>query len=216
MGIYTMQYHKINSNQSLVIVGGGGHGRVVLDAAVLQGWTIKGFLDSNPNALLSTLDIPYLGTFDQINSITAHDDGSNTSCFVAIGKNTTRQNLLNEIRDAPCIIHPSAIIANDVVLDSGILIAAGVIINSGSTIGNGAILNTGCIVEHDCMIGECTHIAPGVILGGNVSVDANVLIGLGSRVIPGCHIGANTTIGAGSVVIQNVPVGATVMGVPAK
>ncbi len=93
---------------------------------------------------------------------------------------------------------------------------ANVVINIGAHIGNNVILNTACTVDHDCVIGAHAHIAPGVHLAGGVTVGEGTLMGIASAAIPGVSIGRWVTVGAGSVVIDNIPDGVTVTGLPAR
>lgn len=114
------------------------------------------------------------------------------------------------------IVHPSAIMAVDVVCFEGAQIMAGAVVQTGSRIGMNTLINTGCIVDHDCHIGNHTHISPGVTLSGGVRVGENAHVGTGATVIQGVQIGCNCLVAAGAVVIRDVPDGATVAGVPAK
>ena len=102
------------------------------------------------------------------------------------------------------VIHPSAVIAQDVSLDSGVQIMAGVIIQSGAKIGRYCIVNTGCIIDHDCIIDSKCHIAPGVTLSGGVSVGKATHIGTGTSVIQGITIGSDCIIAAGSIVHEDI------------
>lgn len=114
------------------------------------------------------------------------------------------------------VVHPSAIIAADVVLSEGVQVMAGAVIQAGCLIGENALINTGAIVDHDCHIGNHVHISPGVTLSGGVSVGENSHIGTGATVIQGIQIGRDCLVAAGAVVIRDVPDGVAVAGVPAK
>ncbi len=114
------------------------------------------------------------------------------------------------------VVHPSAIIATDVVLSEGAQIMAGAVIQTGCHIGMNAVINTGSILDHDCHIGDHAHIAPGVTLSGGVRVGENTHVGTGATVIQGIKLGRSSLVAAGAVVIRDVPDGVTVAGVPAK
>lgn len=114
------------------------------------------------------------------------------------------------------VVHPSAIIAIDVVLSEGVQIMAGAVIQAGCHVGMNTVINTGSIVDHDCHIGDHAHISPGVTLSGGVRVGENAHIGTGATVIQGIQIGRNSLVAAGAVVIRDVPEDVTVAGVPAK
>ncbi len=113
-------------------------------------------------------------------------------------------------------IHPSAIIAKNVQIGTGIFIAAGVIINTGSKIENNIILNTHSSIDHDCIIKNHAQIMPGSTLAGNVTVEELGVVGSGATIIPGKQIGVNSYVGAGAVVTKDVDKNTIVTGIPAK
>jgi sugar O-acyltransferase (sialic acid O-acetyltransferase NeuD family) len=204
----------------VLILGAGGHGQVVADIlirAYQAGARVCpiGFLDDNP-ALIGTsiIGIQVLGNIAQL------DDIDHDAIIVAIGDNRTRARIFKSVqaRGEQIInaIHPSAVVAPDVVLGLGVMICAGVVINTGTVIGDDVVLNTGCTIDHHNRIGDHVHIAPGVHTGGNVTIGEGSLVGIGSIVIPQCTVGAWSVIGAGSVVIRNIPAFATALGVPAR
>jgi UDP-perosamine 4-acetyltransferase len=226
----------------LILLGGGGHAKVVADAAIAQGHRLDGFLDDRADAALTALEYRHLGALNDWRRFAGRP------MFIALGDNALRRRLIDDIhplapgsaggwlsgsesvgswfgRHPPAepgahglaiIVHPSAVVSPSALIDHGVFIAPGAIVNAGAHVGRGAIVNSGAIVEHDCRIGECAHIAPGAILGGNVTVGPAALIGLGARVLPGVTIGQGAVVGAGAVVIENVSDGATVRGVPAR
>lgn len=202
----------------VVLVGGGGHAKVVFDAATRAGLQIEGFLDDRVDAPLRELDVPHLG---RIRSW--RECGSDTRFMPAIGDNATRCALLLGMldgRDPEClatVIHPAAIISrHDVSIGPGTFIGPGAIVNPGATIGAGVIINSGAIVEHDSVVGDWSHIAPGAALCGAVRTGTHVLVGLGSRVLPGRNIGDGAVVGAGAVVTRDVLDRTTVCGNPAR
>lgn len=113
-------------------------------------------------------------------------------------------------------IHPSAIIASDAVLGSGIIVHPNVFIGYCAEVGTGTILNTGTSIDHHCFIGECATIDPGVVLAGNVSIHRHAHIHTGATVINKITIGERAIVGAGSVVIRDVPSDDKVVGNPAR
>jgi acetyltransferase-like isoleucine patch superfamily enzyme len=90
------------------------------------------------------------------------------------------------------------------------------VVNAFAKVGVGVILNTGALIEHECVIGDYSHIAPGTVLAGNVSVGSNTFIGANSTVKQGIVIGNNAVIGAGSVVLTDIGDNEMWAGVPAK
>lgn len=198
--------------QSLVLVGGGGHACVVLDAARANGVVVSGFLDDDPNALLARTGLLRLGTLSH--------SLAGLPWHLAIGSIETRERWLTRFpaHDSPptTIVHPSAHIAADATIGPGTLAACGAIVQPHAAVGANVILNTAVICEHHCLIGDNSHVAPGAVLGGGCRVGEGTLIGLGARVLPGVRIGSHATIGAGAVVCEDVTDGSTYVGVPAR
>lgn len=189
----------------LIIIGAGGHGRVVADTACESGWNVAGFLD------LSVAK----GT--QLNGIAVLGDGKNTepfadfadhAFFVGIGNGVIRWQefcaLITAGLPVPNVIHPFTYISSSATVGIGTLVAAGAVVQANVHIGDAVIVNTGARIDHDCFIGDGTMIAPGCVLCGNVTVGARAFIGAGSIVTPGVTIGDGAFIGAGSVVIENL------------
>lgn len=202
---------SVASPTSLIIAGGGGHARVVFDAALSRGLNIVGFLDDHSAAPLADLTT-WLGLLE---SWTDTDRGA--ALFPAFGDAHLRRDLMaawNEAgRDIANVCHDSALIGRAVNLARGVLVGPGAIINPGSRIGDGVIVNTGAIVEHDARIGDFAHVAPGVVMGGGVTIGAACLVGLGSRILPGLTIGEGAVIGAGAIITRNVDPHDVVTGV---
>jgi sugar O-acyltransferase (sialic acid O-acetyltransferase NeuD family) len=193
----------------VILVGGGGHARVVADCLLSQGILVKGFFDHNENGYV--LDLPFLGSYSS-------DQHKNCPVIIAIGDNDARKRISeHEIRhEFYTAIHSSAQRSNFSTVDVGSMILHGVIIQAGTKIGKHVILNTGCQVDHDCIVGDYAHIAPGSVLCGGVEVGERTLIGARSVVIPKVKIGSSVTVGAGSVVIKDIPDFAVAVGNPAR
>ena len=203
--------------RTLVIVGAGGHGKVVADIA-LQSKKYKEivFLDDSVDNGVVLRAGNVVGKFADWKCW--HND--NTEFFVAIGPNIIRQRMMNELLAGKAklatLIHQSAIVANCVTIGEGSLVVAGTVINAETKIGKGCIINTSSHVDHDCVIHDYVHIAPGSSLAGTINVGELSFIGIGSSVTPGINIGCNVTVGAGAIVISNVENDLTVVGCPAK
>jgi len=204
----------------IVILGAGGHAKVLIEALLADAAVIAGIVDADP-ALggMQLLGVPVLGgdelveTFPASEIMLANGIGS-------VGLPVRRRELFERFKNRgyrfAAVIHPSAVIASDVELGEGVQIMAGAVIQPGSRIGSNAVINTRASVDHDCRIGEHTHLAPGVTLSGAVTVGGTCHIGTGATVIQGIAIGSHSVIGAGALVLKNVPSSVTVVGVPAR
>jgi len=204
----------------VIVIGGGGHAKVLIDVLRLNGIEIFGIAVSNDSLkgqLLSGIRV--IGNDNDI--FMFHPDSvSLLNGIGSIGLPTKREDIFNQFQNKGFrfvnIIHPSAIVASDVTLGNGVQIMAGTIIQPGSRIGTNTILNTKASVDHDCIIGDHVHLAPGVTLSGGVTVGTGVHIGTGATVIQGVHIGDRSLIGAGSIVLKNVSQGSKIMSIHAR
>jgi sugar O-acyltransferase (sialic acid O-acetyltransferase NeuD family) len=203
----------------VVILGAGGHGRVVLDI-IQQAKKHKpvGFLDNNKALHGRRVDgLPVLGGLERLPDLKEHGIAA---AVIAIGDNGARRAMANIIEESGFqlvnAIHPSAQLASSVTVGKGVVIAAGALVCAHCQVGDYAILNTGCIVDHESMIGTATHVCPGVRLAGHVTVESGAFLGIGATVVQNVRVGFEAVVGAGSVVIQNVDPMTTVVGVPAK
>jgi sugar O-acyltransferase (sialic acid O-acetyltransferase NeuD family) len=204
----------------ILIIGAGGHGRVVADAIIearRAGAHVEpvGFLDDDTSRTGRVHgSVPVVGGLDARARV-PHD-----AVIVAIGDNATRARVTAAMETAGERLavsrHPTAIVAADVEMSAGSMISAGAQIMTGTRLGRGVIVNTGAIIDHDATIGDWAHVAPGVVVGGDVVIGAGTLVGLGARVLPGVRIGKHATIGAGAVVLTDVPDDTTYAGVPAR
>jgi sugar O-acyltransferase (sialic acid O-acetyltransferase NeuD family) len=202
-----------------VIVGAGGHGRVVLDTLLAGGaYDILGFVDSNRALHGRRMDGQLiLGDLSRLPSLAA--DGP-LGAVVAIGDNGVRRSFAQQIEEMGIelvnAIHPSANLARNVTLGRNLVIAAGALVCAHCQIGDSTILNTGCIIDHESRIGPAVHVCPGARLAGRVIVDSGAFIGIGSTIIHCVRIGSEAIVGAGAVVIRDVDPMMTVVGVPAR
>lgn len=204
----------------ILIVGGGGHAKVLIEAIRLRTMTILGIIDADPSKIGTEVSgIRVIGDDKEISGykpetlLLVNGIGS-----VRLPK--TRADVFKKFKAKgftfATIIHPSAVVASDVVLGEGVQIMACAVIQPGSRIGMNTIVNTMASVDHDCIIGDHVHLSPSVTLSGTVRVGDGVHIGTGTTVIQGIAIGRNSLIGAGSVVLTDLPDDVEVAGVPAK
>jgi len=201
----------------LLILGASGHGKVVGDCARAVGsWSELLFFDDRWPELSMCGRWPVVERGEDLAASMLPGD----QVFVAIGNSATRLEWLDRLQgagmDVAIVVHPSAIISQDVSIGAGSLVVAGAVVNVGCMIGKGCIVNTGSTVDHDCILGDGVHICPGVNLAGDVQVGNGSWIGIGSSVIQGVRIGASVMVGAGAAVVDHVADGLTVVGVPAR
>lgn len=206
-------------DRPVILLGGGGHARVLMDLLRLIDATILGATTADGRGEPPLPGIPILG------DDTVIDDYSPAVVQLvnAVGTATAseaRQRLQEHFGAKgyrfPALVHPRAVVSSLAELADGCQIMAGAVIQAGATIGRGAIVNTMASVDHDCRIGDYVHVAPGAHLSGCVEVRECSLIGTGAAVIQGIRIGRLCTIGAGSAVVRDVAAGQRVAGSPAR
>jgi len=194
----------------LLVVGAGGHAKVVVDIAHAAGIRVAGVV-GHPGDPEAVLGIPV--SFDR-------SDFDADSFVIALGDNAKRAAAFVEYLELGLeptqVVHPSVLVGQGVALGAGTVVAAGVVINADARIGANVILNTGCTVDHDCIIGDHAHVGPGVNLCGGVRVGEGALVGVGACAIPLAQIGDWSVVGAGSAVTASVPPRGVWGGVPAR
>ncbi len=200
----------------LVIIGAGGHGKVVADAALCsKKFGSIAFLDMQYKVKPSQLGLPIVGDDSSILSLI--DEGY--LFVIAIGDNPSRaikyDYLVSRKANFARIIHPRAIISESVTIGKGSVVLAGAIINADSYIGNNVIINTGAIIEHDCKVEDHSHLAPRSVVTGGCQIGESSLFGAGAIAIPNKQIGNEVIVGAGAVVVSDIPDGKTAIGIPA-
>lgn len=205
-------------DKPVIIIGAGGHARVLFDCLRLQGVNVLGMLDKagveNGNS-----DLPIIGNDSAISEYPS-DTVELVNGLGSVGNMNLRTGIFSKFKNLGyCfrnVIHPSAIIAHDCELGEGVQVLAGAMINTGTKIAADTIVNTGAIVDHECIVGSHVHIAPGCTLSGGIHIGDGTHIGTGATIIQGISIGNRALVAAGAVVVKNVPDGEKVMGVPAK
>lgn len=207
-------------NDAFIILGAGGHGKVVADLARSLGREVYGFVD-----VVKVGEIVEPGgsrvVLAQEDYLTLASVGSAPTdhATIAIGDNKVRLELFHELKrnvNLPTLVHPTAHVSLSARLGLAGHVCPMVVVHTAASIGDAVILNTRSLIEHDCVVGDGVHISPGAVLCGGVTVGRGAWIGAGAVVIPGLRIGENATVGAGAVVIRDVLDGATVVGNPAK
>lgn len=199
----------------LLIVGCGGHGRVVADTAIECGYTEIAFLDDN-TSVQPPFGAQLLGSVSLLEGFSVEWP----SAIAAMGNGKLRLELFTRLRGlefrTPSIVHPSAIVSRSAAVQDGVFIAAGAIVNTGARIGEAVIINTGARVDHDCDVGPGSHIAPGATLSGGVTVGARAWLGTGCAIRQGITIGNDVMVGVGAAVVTDLIAAETYVGVPAR
>lgn len=203
--------------KNLIIIGAGGHSRVVVDVAQQVGFNVTEILDLEFSGQSEQIaNVPVTGGFEYIEKMKP----SQSSVAIAIGDNFRRKYYFEILKkkgfELPPIMHPKAIISNYAVVSEGCFINAAAVINAEAFVGACCIVNTAAVVEHEVKIGQYTHIGPGAKIAGRTSVGSHVFIGMGANVADYIQIGHNCVIGAGSVIITDVPSGAKYAGIPGR
>lgn len=206
--------------ENIFLFGAGGHAKVVAEVVERQGlYRIAFWVDDDPTLKdRSVFGYQVLGGRDQARH--ACERLGIRRCLVAIGNNADRlkisEMLAAEGLEFATAIHPSAVLARDVVIGPGSVVIAGAVLNPGAVVGDQVIINTGATVDHDCQIGRGAHVAPKATLCGFVTVGIGAFIGSGATVIPNVMVGDQAVVGAGATVVRNVPAGTVVVGTPAR
>jgi len=210
----------------LIVLGGGEHARVVIEAARSQGesWAVQGYVA--PDAVAALADAPWLG--DDA-ALAARLDGLGPAdlpwLILGFGGGETADGLAD--REATTrrfgpgsrwatVVHATAWVSPSAQLEAGAVVLGHALINTGARVGRHAIVNSAAVVEHDVVIGDGTHLAPGAVVGGGTRIGQHTFIGLGARVRDHIEIGAGAVIGMGAVVVASIAPGATVVGIPAR
>ncbi len=208
-------------NRKLVLIGGGGHCKSVLDSALQSGIYSK-IVITDPKIKKRTqiCGCEIVGTDDVLMNL--REQGYEYA-FITVGStvDVSLRKKLVELTTAfkfkyPVIIDPTATVSTHAKIGMGTFVGKYAVVNADAMIGQHCIINTGAIVEHECRVADFAHVSVGSILCGNVDVGRECFIGAGAVVNQGLKIGGNSVIGAGAVVIDNLPGCITAVGVPAK
>ena len=200
-------------NDTVYVIGAGGHAKVIIAALNANSVQCVGVFDDD--SLLwgkKIMDIPILGPIDDMSDV------ASTIAVNAIGNNSIRKTVCQRFHNVNwcTVIHPHTWIHSSVKIGFGTVIFAGAVIQPDTLIGVHSIINTSVSIDHDCRIGDFCHIAPGCHIAGGVQIGEEVFLGIGSSVIPCVTIASYTIIGAGATVTKNIDNSGVYVGVPAK
>lgn len=197
--------------EQVIVLGAGGHGKVVADAVLSAGDTVLGFLDDSAEKT-SVWDLPVLGPMDRWTEYV------HRARFVfGLGNNALRRRLAEQLRvNWYTAVHPTARLGRGVTLGEGTVVLAGAVLNADAAVGPHCIINTGAVIEHDCRVGTCSHISPRAVLCGTVFVGEEVHIGACAVVRNNLQICSHTVVGAGGVVVRDITEAGTYVGNPVR
>jgi sugar O-acyltransferase (sialic acid O-acetyltransferase NeuD family) len=195
-----------------VIIGAGGHAKVVIDALLASGMprdtiTVR---DGDP----AREGAAVLGF---VITVPERSEGTLEAIHIAIGDNVARARLHAQAEGSVflTVVHQAATVAPSASLGAGSFVGAAAVVGPEAQTGRGVIVNHGAVLDHDAKVGDFSHIAPNATLGGGVTVGAGVLVGAGAVVLPGVSIGDDAIVGAGAVVRRNIGAGKRWAGNPA-
>lgn len=192
--------------KDIIMIGAGGHARVIADMVKKSGDNVEGFLDD---------DLSKDGVIGKIDDCTKFSD-----CFfvIAIGNNSVRKAIAEKFPDLKyrTVIHPRAVISEDVEIGVGTVIMANAVINANTKIGAHCIINTASVVEHDNVLSDFVHISPGATLCGGTSVGELTQIGAGAVTKNGTSVCSNCIVGISAAVTEDITEPGVYAGVPAK
>jgi sugar O-acyltransferase (sialic acid O-acetyltransferase NeuD family) len=200
----------------LALLGAGGHGKVVADAALAGDWASVVFFDDSWPQRDRNGHWPIVGDEASLMAQLSVFDG----VLVSLGDCAVRWNKQQALQAAGArmatVVHPGATVSRYARLGAGTVVMAGAVVNVDVEVGPAGIINTGATVDHDCRLAEAVHICPGAHLSGGVQVGRCSWVGVGAAVKQGMVIGHRVMVGAGAVVVGPVADGLTVMGNPAR
>ena len=197
--------------KEVIIIGGGGHAKVMIDCIRRSGDRVFGILDDGMMPGTEILGARVLGKVDDA---TLYPD-----CWfvIAIGNNAVRKAISERLPVKwYTAIHPSAVVSEYAVVGEGTMVLANAVINPCATVGRHCIINTASVIEHDNRIDDFIHISPLAGLAGNVTVGSLSQVGIGAAVRQGITICGGCVIGAGAVVVKDISEEGVYAGVPAR
>ena len=186
-------------SESIILIGGSGHAKVIMDCIRASGGEIAGILDDGLTSGTTVLGVPVLGKTCDYEVYRDH------AFVIAIGNNAVRAR-----------IAAAAPVRWGTVIGEGTVVMPGAVINAGAVVGNHCIINSGAVVEHDNRLGDFVHISPKAALGGTVTVGEGTHVGIGACVRNNLTICCGCTVGAGAAVVKDITESGVYAGVPAR
>jgi sugar O-acyltransferase (sialic acid O-acetyltransferase NeuD family) len=206
---------KKYDEHSLVVYGGGGHGKTLIELIrALGGYNLAGVIDDGLDVGSEVMGCVVFGGGQALDALSERGVRMAVNAVGGIGDITSRISVFERILEAglicPTLIHPSAIVEKSARLGKGVQVFSHGYIGSDAQIGFGVIINTQAVVSHDCSVGDYANIAPGALLAGGVSIGEGTLVGMGVTINLNVTIGPGSRVGNSAVVKQDVPEGTIV------
>ncbi len=206
--------------KKIVLIGArmDGHAGVVVDILrEIGGYELVGFIDNTPEFKGKRVNgVSVLGSTEELETIPIPAD----CVHISIGDNVARAKLFGILKarglTVETLVHPTAVVSQNVQVGEGCFIGPLSVINNSSVIGDVAIINSGAIVEHNNKIGLAVHMASGTRTAGRVQVDDFTFVGIGASILPNIHIGSGAMVGAGATVVRDVSSKETIIGYAGK
>ena len=194
-------------SKPVIIMGAGGHAKVVTDVLRLLKIEIVGFVTPELQAGVEFYGGKILGDDEAIIQYSP-DEIELVNGVGALPRKNIRWELAEKMRNQGyqfvSVIHPDSVVSPHVIIDQGVQIMAGSVIQTGTKIGQDSIINTGAIIDHDCKIAKNCHIAPGVVFSGGVKIGKNTHIGTGVKIIEYITINENCIVAAGTTIYKDI------------
>lgn len=204
--------------KELILVGGGGHCRSVIEAAESCGRKIRGILDLPQFIGNEVCGYPVVGSDDDIDKYV--DDCEFIVTLGSIENSVPRQKLHSKIKEAggtlATVVASTAYVSRRATIGQGTVILHQAVVNSMAKVGESVIVNSGAIVEHDAEVGELTHISTGAKVNGGCKVGRRCFVGSGAVMVQGIAMGDDVFLGAGSLLAKNADAPGTYVGFPAR
>lgn len=209
----------------LIIVGAGGHGRVVLDICRTLGRPVAGFLDDHRPVGSTVEEVPVLGDSGRLND---PDLRRNNSVIFAFGiidddpilanrrRRELGERLLARGGELATLIHPSVVVSSRAEIGLGTTVSSGAVIITGARVGRHCMIHTVAIVDHDCVVGDGAQVGPAVQLCGRARCGQDSFLAAGVCVGPGISVGARTRVGMQAGVLADLPPDVLAFGTPAR
>ena len=206
-------------NKKIIIIGAGGHSKVIADIIEKSKDIVLGFLDDNKEKdeiIIKEKECKVIGKIEECVKI--QEENKDIQFVIGIGDNKTRKNIANRYNNLKyyTAIHPSSQIALDVEIGQGTVIMANTCLNTSAKIGKHCIINTASVIEHDNEINDYVHISPNATLCGTVKIGELTHIGAGATIKNNTNICSNCIIGCGAVVVKDIKEKGIYVGVPVK